>query len=141
MRLDDLHQRFVENPDLSDAKFMQKFMGQLDGAAATTVQLAAELLLVYYLPVEAAKASGDHSEHRSKTSFSSRASRSQSPAALQDALDLGIADTGVAWATMRDKQLGFLIEFVRTFKALPESERDTCLHDPWVLKIYLEASG
>ena len=47
--LDDLHRRFVEQPDESSDAFTVKFRRQLEGAPDATLQLAAEALFVHFL--------------------------------------------------------------------------------------------
>jgi len=47
--IDDFYHRSVDNSDESNESFEAKLHGQLDGAPAQTIQLAAEMLLVNLL--------------------------------------------------------------------------------------------
>ena len=47
--IEDLYERFVDNPDESSDRFEDKFRRQLEGAPLETRQLAAELLYIHLL--------------------------------------------------------------------------------------------
>jgi 5-methylcytosine-specific restriction protein B len=56
------------------------------------------------------------------------------PADLDAALGPGLANGGVAMKTLRWRQLAWLVEFLRAWKALDPEERRRALADPWVFK-------
>jgi MoxR-like ATPase len=134
----DLYERFVENPDESKNKtFDQKFEEQLADAPPKTIQLAAELLYIHFLVAD--DMSGDHL----RAAVGRVLSWSPSPVAMPDdlarALDLGVANTGVAYRTYRPNQLTFLLETVRHWKRLDPEEQGRLLADPWAFKEFLFA--
>jgi MoxR-like ATPase/predicted RNA-binding protein with PUA-like domain len=130
--IDDLYRRFVERPDESKRHFEEKFRDQLAGAPASTMQLAAELLYVHFLP--AGDISGGHKRTVIDTVLSWSPDRVQISADLAAALDHGIASMGVAFKTYRPFQLFYLLEFIKAWKALDEADRDELLTDPWAFK-------
>jgi MoxR-like ATPase/predicted RNA-binding protein with PUA-like domain len=130
--IDDLYRRFVEQPDESKRHFEEKFRDQLAGAPSSTMQLAAELLYVHFLP--AADISGGHKQTVIDTVLSWSPERVQIPADLAGALDHGIASVGVAFKTYRPFQLFYLLEFIKAWKALDATDREALLSDPWAFK-------
>ncbi|MDP9314434.1 MAG: EVE domain-containing protein, partial [Chloroflexota bacterium] len=137
--INELYRRFIEESDTSHDAFMVKFERQLSGAPPEVIQLASEMMFVHVILA-------------SRNSITAATKRqlvttilgwSPSPAGLPDdlfqALDHGLAAMGVAFGTYRPNQLGFLLEFVRRWKTLPEAEQTRLLDDPWAFKKWLFA--
>ena len=96
--IDDFYERFVLQPDVSDS-FETKLKQQLDGASADTIQLAAEMLYVYFLlPLDSG---GDTKRDQLQHVLSWSASPVALPSSLAAVLDGGIVRTGVAYFTLR----------------------------------------
>ena len=130
---DDLYRRFIEQPDLGGDSFEAKFRRQLAGAAPAIYQLAGELIYVHLLI--AAGTIG----YAAKRGLIARVlswspEPADIPADLDQALRQGLARVGAAFLTYRPYQLGFLLEFVRHWKRMPEAERAAALADPWAFK-------
>ena len=124
------------SPDESSDAFLVKFQRQLAGAPDATVQLAAEALYVHFL---IASMSGAAKRAVIEPVLGWMHEPVTIPADLDAALDHGIASPGTAFHTRRPFQLGFVIEFARAWKALPEDRRDAALRDPWAFKDVLFA--
>jgi 5-methylcytosine-specific restriction enzyme B len=129
--LEDLHARFVAKPDESSDAFLVKFQRQLAGAPDPTVQLAAEALYVHFL-IAHMSASAKRAVIEPVLGWMHEPVTI--PADLDTALDDGIASPGTAFHTRRPFQLGFVIEFARAWKALPEDRRDAAIEDGWAFK-------
>jgi hypothetical protein len=131
--VENLHRRFVENPDTGGDSFETKFQRQLSGAPAAVYQLAGELIYVHLLI-----AAGSIGYQAKRALINRVLSWSPTPTAipadLDQALHQGLARVGTAYLTYRPFQLGFLLEFVRAWKRLPTAERETALADPWAFK-------
>jgi 5-methylcytosine-specific restriction enzyme B len=130
--LDDLHQRFVGQPDASSDAFEVKLKRQIFGAPAETVQLAAELIFVHLLIAV------DMGETRKRELITTVLGWSPSPvtvpADLEPALSIGLVRAGTAFHTYRPHLIAFLIEFVQRWKRLPPETRTDALADPWRFK-------
>ena len=135
--IDDLHARFVGNPDEGSDHFLTKLSRQLQGARKETIQLAGELLYVHLL------IASDTGGPRKRTVISSVLAWAPTPitipASLDRALDRGLANTGTHFRTRRDVQLRFLLEFIREWKRKTPAEREALLADPWQFKAWLFA--
>lgn len=131
--IEDLHRRFVENPDEGGDSFEVKFRRQLQEAPPEVYQLAGELIYVHLLI-----AAGNIGYHAKRTLITTVLNWSPTPVAIPDDLDQalrqGLARVGTAFLTYRPFQLGFLLSFVRAWKLLPAAERETALADPWEFK-------
>jgi 5-methylcytosine-specific restriction protein B len=134
--LNDLHARFVAKPDESSDAFLGKFQRQLEEAPDATLQLAAEALYVHFL---IAYMSGAAKRAVIEPVLGWMREPVTIPADLSSALDHGLAAPGTAFHTRRPYQLGFVIEFARAWKALPDDRRDAALRDPWAFKEVLFA--
>ncbi|MFP4145088.1 MAG: hypothetical protein ACLFV3_08075 [Phycisphaeraceae bacterium] len=119
--VEDLFRRFVERPDMSSDDFMTKWQRQLDGAPADTVQFAAELLYVHLLAGNTTGRQRKEELVREVLSWSERDTPIPEP--LLEALERGFAGESTAWRTYRWALLGYLVRFLRKFKALPGHER------------------
>jgi len=132
--LDDLYQRFVENPDLGNDTFATKFAGQLAGAPAETFQLAGELLYVHFLFPD--DISGKAKRALIEKDLGWSAEPVSIPDDLASVLDEGVGSGGVAYKTYRYRHVEFLIGFLRAWKALDAAEQQLLLEDPWAFKTF-----
>ena len=130
--IEDLRQRFVEHPDESSDRFDQKLKRQLSGAPEETTQLMGELLYLHLFPV--LNASGATKRQLIDEVLSWAEGGLAMPPDLAEALDGGILHAGTAFNTGRPFQLWFLLEFLRAWKDLSPSERESALKDPWAFK-------
>lgn len=134
--IQDLRRRFVEAPDLSSDSFVEKFERQLAGAPAETLQLAAELIYVHFLI--ALDIGGAAKRRLTSRVLGWLPLPVTIPEELDEALDRGLAASGVAFKTYRPYQLWFLVDFALGWKNLPPERRDELLADPWAFKTFLE---
>ena len=133
--IDDLYQRFVEQPDESSDSFITKFERQLLGAEDATTQLAAELLFVHFLiPSDIGGAAKRQVLDQVRGWAHAPV---EVPPALDAALDEGLARAGVAYRTYRPHQLWLLLDFIREWKRLDSEEKEELLRDPWRFKAML----
>lgn len=133
--LDDLHRRFNEQPDESSANFLEKFSRQLSSAADEVVQLAAELVYIHL--VFADDIGGRSKRDTIGKVLSWMENPLPIPEELDVALDHGVASTGVAFKAYRPNQLWLLIDMLRSWKQLDDSNRSRLLEDPWAFKAFL----
>ena len=130
--LGELHRRFLNQPDESDASFIDKLRGQLAGSPAETYQLMGEVLYFYFLIVYARNSANERRVIDDVLRLSP--SPVEIPMELVTALTPGVANPGQYFHTGRPFQVGFLIEFVEQWKELESEERSRLLDDPWAFK-------
>ncbi len=129
----DLAARFVDAPDEGEGNFMEKLEGQLQGASDAVLQLAGEMLYVYFLGDSGP--GGD-----AKRSLVLRVlgwiqgEPTTIPPALATALNRGFGTGGTWAATGRPVHFGYIIGFTVHWKSLEASARETALVDPWQFK-------
>jgi 5-methylcytosine-specific restriction enzyme B len=133
--IDDLYRRFVESPDASADTFENKLRRQLSGAPDETILLAAELMFVHLLI--AADISGDTKRGLINEILAWASEPVAIPKDLDDALDVGLASTGIAFKTYRPHQLWFLMDFIRAWKGMSEADRARLLDDPWAFRAFV----
>lgn len=126
--LDELKRAFVDRPDTGADDFFAKLDQQLADASPDAIQLFAEIFTLNVLPLYDYLGA-------TKVKHIERVLTKCSPAvALPDdvahAMDGRIFRGGRAFMSRRWAQIGFLIEFTRHFRALPENERASALADP-----------
>ena len=134
-RLRELRERFLDQPDESKMKFLEKLRGQLDDGTPEVHQLMAEALYLHLLIVSTKN--GDNKRRTIDTVLN----WSSSPVAIQEdlvaALTPGIANPGQYFHVKRPNQVGFLIEFVEQWKELGADEQTRLLTDPWAFKDFV----
>ena len=127
-----LDRRFVQAPEVGPARFVEKLSRQLAGAPQETVQLAGELTYLYLLPPSDI---GVATKRRLLADVLALAP--EPPEVLPElgaALDGGFARAGTAYHTQRDRQLAWLVRFVKAWKALRPGRQQKCLADPWAFR-------
>lgn len=130
--LEEVHERFTVNWDGSADSFEGKLKKQMEGADDAVIQLMAEILLVHLLIH--IRIGGNSKRQLLNTVLGWMKNPIQIPADVDAALDHGIAWPGIFFNLGRDRQLRFLIEWARSWKALEPSVRETTLADPWGFK-------
>ena len=133
--LRELRERFLDQPDESKMKFLEKLRGQLDDGTPEVHQLMAEALYLHLLIVSTRN--GDNKRRTIDTVLN----WSSAPVAIQEdlvaALTPGIANPGQYFHVKRPNQVGFLIEFVEQWKELGADEQTRLLTDPWAFKDFV----
>ena len=133
--LRELRERFLDQPDESKMKFLEKLRGQLDDGTPEVHQLMAEALYLHMLIVSTRN--GDNKRRTIDTVLN----WSSAPVAIQEdlvaALTPGIANPGQYFHVKRPNQVGFLIEFVEQWKELGADEQTRLLTDPWAFKDFV----
>lgn len=132
--VDDLYERFVGNPDLSSKSFLDKLGGQLAGAPDLTIQLAAEALAVYYLPVEPAAVGRDRKVEVVSTVLGWMSEPVAVPEPWLTAFEGGLWHPGTHYLSRPDAMFSFLLAFTRSLKRLEPSVAQRTLEDSWSLK-------
>ena len=133
--LRELRERFLDQPDESDRKFLEKLRDQLADSPPDVHQLMAEALYFHRLIVSTKDGRYKRSTIETVLGWSS------SPVAIPDelvaALTPGIANPGQYFHVKRPNQVGFLVEFVEQWKELTADEQTRLLADPWVFKDFV----
>ncbi len=133
--LGELHQRFLNNPDESDASFSDKLQIQLKDSRPEVYQLMGEALYVYFLIV--ATKNSKNEQQRIDTVLGWSESPVAIPPELVVGLTPGILNPGIAFHTFRPYQVGLIIEFVEQWKQQNPDKRKQLLDDPWAFKEFL----
>ena len=136
--LEELYNRFLNQPDESQASFDAKLHKQLEGSPPGVHELMAEALFVHFLIVwqGAMGAPKKELQVRQVLRWSNR--QVSIPDHLVAALTPGLAHPGQAFFNYRPFQMGFLIEFARLWKLQTSKERERLLDDPWEFKQFLQ---
>jgi 5-methylcytosine-specific restriction enzyme B len=129
---EELYRRFVQRPLEGTGSFLDKLRRQLGGGTQEAIQLAAELVYLHLLVQR------DVTGATKRRLVHAVLAIAPSPVKLPDDLDAalgpGLANGGVAMKTLRWRQLAWLVEFLRSWKALDPDERGRALADPWAFK-------
>lgn len=129
---DELYRRFVLRPLEGVGSFLGKLRQQLGDGTQEAIQLAAELVYLHLLVMRDMKGATKQRLVRAVLDIS--ATPIQLPEDLDAALEPGLANGGVAMKTLRWRQLAWLVEFLRAWKALDPEQRRRALADPWMFK-------
>lgn len=131
--LEDLHRRFVQNPDESRAMFADKLKTQLAGAPSEICQLAAELVYVQLLTPLTMGAKAKSLLVDTVRSWSSI--QVPFPEDLRQAFERGLV-SDQSFMLHRPYHMEYLIEVLRKWNSLPADERAKLLGDPWAFKAF-----
>ena len=141
--LAELHQWFLDQPDISGNGFHAKLEKQLAGRPLEVYQLMSEVLYVHYLSLWGMKIDTKKDRINDILSFwrqdDSHADLPEPvrvPSKLGDALQPGFINIGQGSALI-DSQLATLIEFVEQWKEKQQEEQQTLLNDPWAFRNFL----
>lgn len=120
----ELVEAFVEQPDLGAGTFYEKLETQLATVSADAVQLAAELMYVYYLIVTTRAARAKTKREQIQMILDYRdAGTTDLPDEFAEALAGGVAHPGTGYNTFRWKMFAYLIRVYEAAKKLPRAER------------------
>ena len=133
--LRELREHFLDRPDVSGGKFLEKLQQQLAGRPPQVHLLMAEALYFHRLIVSTRD--GTHKRRSIETVLGWSPSPVVIPEELAQSLTPGIANPGQYFHVKRPNQVGFLIEFVEQWKELGASERTRLLDDPWEFKDFV----
>jgi hypothetical protein len=132
--LRELRERFLETPDLSKRKFLEKLRDQLHGSPGEVYQLMAEALYFHHLIVSTRDGSNKRRDIETVLGWSS--SPAVIPEDLVQSLTPGIANTGQYFHVKRPHQVGFLLEFVEQWKEMEAGDQFRLLEDHWAFKSF-----
>ncbi len=130
----DFRNRILNSTDPSTGRFYQRFEHQLAGAPSATIQLAAEILYVYFLIANKHAIRGSKKRERIRQVIGWAETAITVPDSLNDsdnALNLGILNPGAASQTTIHAQVQMIAEFALHWKQLPQSDRTQSLSNPW----------
>ena len=133
--LRELRERFLETPDLSKRKFLEKLRDQLHGSPGEVYQLMAEALYFHHLIVSTRDGSNKRRDIETVLGWSS--SPAVIPEDLVQSLTPGIANTGQYFHVKRPHQVGFLLEFAEQWKEMEAGDQFRLLEDPWAFKSFV----
>jgi len=126
----ELQERFVDNPDTGADDFLTKLRRQLSGASDEALVLAAELLYLNVLPLHERQIG--HSAKRRL--LDAVLSWTQAGVEIPDDLDaalVGFMHGGMAFLNYRWAQLQFLIRLTGSLLSLDPAQREDLLANPW----------
>ena len=133
--LRELRERFLNRPDTSKRKFLEKLRDQLDGAPPEVHQLMAEAIYFHRLVVSTKDGSSKRRDIETVLGWSSPPVAV--PEELIRSLTPGIANPGQYFHVRRPNQVGFLVEFVEQWKELEDHEQARLLADAWAFKGFM----
>ena len=127
--LGELRQRFLDHPDESNAKFLEKLEGQLEDSPPEVYQLMGELLFFYFLIVLTKNSTDEQRVINRVLGWST--TPVSIPNDLVAALTPGLVNPGQYFHTGRPFQIGYLIEFVEQWKGKGPDEQHRLLDNAW----------
>ena len=131
--LGELHQRFLNQPDVSGAGFLEKLRAQLADSPPEVYQLMGEVLYVHFLIVWHEGMRPQTKEDRVNQVLEWSEHPVTIPSELVTGLTPGISNIS-AGARWRAHNVGFIIEFVEQWKEQGAAERQRLLDEPWTFK-------
>lgn len=134
--LDELYERYVQNPDLGTGSFESKLEAQLAGASPEAVQLMAEALFVYYLPARW-NISGAKKRQGVEEVLAWVPGGLALPPDLAAVTEFGVGSGGPGFHLYKWASLAFLLTFARRWKQADLASREAALADPWVYREFV----
>ena len=126
----ELQKYFVDRPDDGSDSFEEKLRRQLEPAPPEAQRLWAEMTWVYYLIVSSVK--GVTKLDRIRTVWEwSGAALPEDHWALDDVLDKGMVNPGMAYLNHQWREFRFIITMMLDWCSRSASERESMLNDPW----------
>jgi len=135
--LAELYNRFIQNPLEGDESYLDKLALQLADASPEAIKLVAELnwlLLLFSTNIKP----GTKRELVKKIWILANDDELPESWLLDDDALSGAGSTGTAFNTLRWRELVFLIELMKAFKALPFESQKQTLSDPWLFANWIE---
>ena len=127
--LRELRQRFLDHPDESNAKFLEKLAGQLEDSPPEVYQLMGEILFFHFLIVHTKNSTAEQRVINQVLGWSP--TPVSIPGDLVAALTPGLVNPGQNFHSGRPFQIGYLIEFVERWKEKGPVEQHQLLDHPW----------
>jgi 5-methylcytosine-specific restriction enzyme B len=124
-----LREIFNEQPDDSSDPFLVKLGRQLAGASDDLVLLFAEVLYVHLLIAN--DIGGPAKRDNVSAVLAQMDDGLELPVQLDERLERGLVNTGVAYKTFRPQQLWLFIDTMIALKSKSQPEREATLDDPW----------
>ena len=134
--LAELDQRFIQNPQEGDESYFDKLALQLADASPDAVKLMAELnwvLLLFSTNIKPGT-----KRELVKNIWALAGDTLPESWLLKDATLSGAGSTGTGYNTLRWRELVFLIELMKAFKALTPEVQSQILATPWAFADWLE---
>lgn len=125
----ELVAEYVNRPDEGSGTFMEKLEGQLADTSDAAVELAAELMFLYCLPVDHTGIGQQKKIELVGGILSWRETLVHLDEALLDALVSGVAGVGTGYLTYRWKLFAYLVRFAEALADMAEAERRRTLAD------------
>ncbi|PHO01886.1 hypothetical protein CSC82_21275 [Rhodobacteraceae bacterium 4F10] len=133
---DELDRNFSQNLDEGEGSFFKKLEAQLEAGSGASKKLMAEVMWLVLLFSVNTKPQKKRENIGQIWSWSGATLQEDHPL-LSDDVILGLASTGTAYNTHRWRELVYLIEVMRDFKARDSAAREQLLADPWVFAEWL----
>ncbi len=134
--LNDLHHRLIDNADYGDFDFWTKLEKQLKDGNSEVIQLTAELLYIYYLPMV-----GNLKITTKIEAIEWVLNLSPKPIEFKEDLkhgfEVGIARESQHYIQQRYYHLKFYLESLRDWWNLDADSKSRFLKDPWLFKGFL----
>ena len=127
--LGELRQRFLDHPDESDAKFLDKLERQLEDSPPEVYHLMGELLFFHFLIVHTKNSTAEQRVINRVLGWSP--TPVSIPGDLVAALIPGLVNPGQNFHSGRHFQVGYLVEFVEQWKEKGPVEQHRLLDHPW----------
>ena len=134
--LGELHERFLNHPDESGDKFLEKLERQLADSPSEVYQLMGEALYVHFLIVSIRTIGGEKKKKQINTVLEWMSAPVEIPQDLADGLVPGFVRSQNL-NTDRPFHVGFIIEFVEQWKQKSTDELTLLLENPWEFKNFL----
>jgi 5-methylcytosine-specific restriction protein B len=122
----------VATPEEGDRSFIDKYRDQITPAGADIIQLAAEVLCVYFL--FPSNVGGRRKREIVNEVLGWQGGTLEPDHIVARAFDSGVGSGGQGYNTRRFRELAFLIEFAISWKKLTEPEQREALEDPWIFQ-------
>lgn len=135
--LDELKRFFVDQPDYSGARFIEKLRGQLGAASPGAKQLAAEMLWVMMLFPSNVGAAAKTDLVATVWEWSGTPFP-RTHALVAEVFRRGIGSGGMGFNNFRPDELTFFVFMMRDWRGRPRSEQDHLLADPWRFGAWLD---
>lgn len=140
--LQDFRDRFLGNLiHGTEQDFEEKLTAQLETASPDVRWLACELVAIHFL--FARNAISGAGKLKVLGTIIEPVPDEAPPhwERLAATMEEGIGNPGSGYNIRRDLQVGYLLDFVRRWKALPEDEQRRLLDDPWALRDFADEPG
>lgn len=135
--LDELKRYFVDQPDYSDAKFIEKLRGQMGPASSGAKQLAAEMLWVMMLfPSNIGAAA--KTELISTVWDWSGTPFPRDHVLVSEVFRRGIGSGGAGYNRYQPEELTFFVLVMRDWRSRQRSEQEHLVADPWRFGSWLD---